>query len=48
MRDLADVVDPELLKMTPAQVAAFELAHALRDSLKTSWQFEEAIVDNPN
>jgi hypothetical protein len=48
MRDLAEVIDPELLQMTRAQIAAFELAHALRDSLKTSWQFDEAIVDNPN
>lgn len=48
MRDLAEVVDPELLHMTRAQLTAFELAHALRDSLKSSWQFDEAIVDNPN
>ena len=47
MRDLAAAADPELLNFTPAQVAAFELSHALRDSLRKSWGFEEEIVDNP-
>ena len=47
MRDLAAAADPELLNFTPAQAAAFELSHSLRDSLRKSWGFEAEVVDNP-
>lgn len=38
MRALAEQIDPELLKMNPAQNAAYELAHALRDTFTYSWK----------
>jgi hypothetical protein len=37
MVELAKQIDPELTKFTPAQSAAYDLAHALRDSFVTSW-----------
>jgi hypothetical protein len=45
---LAEAVDPELTTMTPEQLAAYKLAHALRDSLVKSWKLNEELVDNPN
>ena len=48
MMSLAEAVDPELTTMTKEQVAAYELAHALRDSLIESWGLDKAVVDNPN
>ncbi|HET6646148.1 MAG TPA: hypothetical protein VFH01_02390 [Pyrinomonadaceae bacterium] len=47
MIKLADEVDPELRNLTPAQKAAYELSHVLRNSLVTSWKVDEKIVDNP-
>lgn len=47
MKDLADALDDPVANFTPTQAAAFHLAHALRDSLRTSWRFEEALIDNP-
>jgi hypothetical protein len=41
MVSLAAQVDPELLKMTEAQKAAFELAHALRDSLLLTYGIKQ-------
>jgi len=34
---LATAIDPELTSLTPAQQAAYNLAHALRDSFVTAW-----------
>jgi hypothetical protein len=48
MMGLAEAVDPELKTMTKEQVAAYELAHALRDSLIESWGLDKTLVDNPN
>lgn len=47
MRALAAAVDPKLLTLTTEQRAAYNLAHALRDSLVKSWRLDEALVDNP-
>lgn len=41
MRDLAEQIDPELLTLTPAQEAAYDLAHALRDTFLSSWGIEQ-------
>jgi hypothetical protein len=38
---LAAEIDPELTRLTSAQRAAYELAHALRDSFVTSWRVAE-------
>jgi hypothetical protein len=38
MIDLAAQVHPELTKFTPAQTAAYNLAHALRNTFVTSWR----------
>ena len=38
MLDLAAQVYPELTKFTPAQTAAYNLAHALRNTFMTSWR----------
>ena len=46
MVQVARAVDPDLLKLSPAQKAAYDLAHALRNSLVTSWNVDEKIVDN--
>lgn len=35
---LAGEIDSELLKLTPAQQATYNLAHALRDSFVLDWQ----------
>jgi hypothetical protein len=37
MEALAREIDPDLLEFTPAQDAAYELSHALRDTFVTSW-----------
>lgn len=37
MKALAEALDPALTKMTDAQRAAYNLAHALRDSFVESW-----------
>jgi hypothetical protein len=37
MKTLAEALDPELLNMSPAQSAAYNLAHALRDTFGQSW-----------
>jgi hypothetical protein len=44
---LAEAVDPDLRSLTPEQLAAYKLAHALRDSLVKSWKLDEKLVDNP-
>jgi len=38
MKKLARVIDKELVTFTPGQDAAYDLAHALRDSFVASWQ----------
>lgn len=48
MKDLADALGDPVADFTPVQLAAYNLAHALRDSLRKSWSFEEALIDNPN
>lgn len=48
MKDLADALDDPVAELTPVQLAAYNLAHALRDSLRKSWSFEETLIDNPN
>jgi hypothetical protein len=40
MIDLAAQIYPELTKLTPAQTAAYHLAHALRDTFVSSWGIE--------
>jgi hypothetical protein len=37
MRNLAAAVDPSLTRFSPAQEAAYNLAHTLRDSFAESW-----------
>lgn len=37
MVGLATAIDPELTSLTPAQQAAYDLAHALRDSFVAAW-----------
>ena len=44
MMELASQVDPELLTFTPAQNAAYDLAHALRDSFAFDWQLPDDKV----
>ena len=45
---LAKIVDPELEVLDAKRRAAYDLAHALRDSLKKSWNLRDEIVDNPD
>jgi hypothetical protein len=37
MKELASVIDPPLATFTPAQDAAYNLSHALRDTFVASW-----------
>ena len=37
MVQLAKIVDPSLMVFTPAQKAAYDLSHALRDSFVADW-----------
>lgn len=37
MKALAEALDPDLLRLNPAQSAAYTLAHALRDTFVESW-----------
>jgi hypothetical protein len=48
MVELAKQISPELTKFTPAQLAAYKLSHALRDSLVKAWGIDEKTVDNRN
>jgi len=48
MKAMAREVDPPLLTLTPAQTAAYSLAHELRRSLVQSWGIDEELVQNPN
>lgn len=48
MIKLAGEVDPEVLALSSAQKAAYELSHVLRNSLVTSWKVDEKLVDNPH
>lgn len=41
MMALAQQIDPELLKMSEAQSAAYVLAHALRDTFTYSWKVKK-------
>ena len=41
MMALASIIDPELLNMTEAQKAAYDLAHALRNSFTHSWKIKD-------
>ena len=45
MVDLAREIDPELATLTPAQAAAFELSHALRDSFARTFQAVRELGD---
>jgi hypothetical protein len=47
MMKLARVVDPGF-GINAERQPAYDLAHALRDSLIKSWNLDEAIVDNTN
>jgi hypothetical protein len=48
MEALARQIDPDLLKFTPAQKAAYRLSHALRDTFVASWGVAPApIRDTP-
>jgi hypothetical protein len=38
---LAQEIDPELTHLTPAQSAAYELSHALRDSFAADYRLQE-------
>jgi hypothetical protein len=38
MKALAAKIAPELMELTPAQGAAYDLAHALRDSFASDWR----------
>ncbi len=40
MVELASIIDPPLASFTPAQQAAYNLSHALRDTYVTSWGLE--------
>jgi hypothetical protein len=42
MRDLAEAIDKDVTQFTEAQSAAFQLAHALRDSFVLSWEVQQA------
>ena len=48
MEELAKIIDPELEPFNPERKAAYDLAHALRNSLIKSWNLDESIVDNHN
>ena len=48
MVELAKIIDPELVPLNSERQAAYNLAHALRNSLIKSWNLDESIVDNPN
>jgi len=39
---LAQTIDKDLTNFTPAQSAAYDLAHKLRDTFVLSWELEEA------
>ena len=41
MMELASVIDPSLATFTPAQKAAYDLSHALRDTYVASWGLDE-------
>ena len=47
MERLAEVIDPTLEPFSKAQLAAYQLAHELRDSLAKSWKLHSELVDNP-
>jgi hypothetical protein len=40
MVDLAKIIDPPLADLTPAQAAAYNLSHALRDSFVATWKVD--------
>ncbi|MET1029143.1 MAG: hypothetical protein ABWY00_18380 [Dongiaceae bacterium] len=42
MKSFAEMIDKDLAAMTPAQIGAYHLAHALRDSFVTSWGIQQA------
>ena len=46
MVNLAKVADPDLGTMTASQKAAYDLAHALRDSLVRSWRVDPVLVQD--
>ena len=46
MKQLATAVDPSLVELTKEQVAAYNLAHALRDSLARSWKMGKKVGGN--
>ena len=41
MIQVAGEVDPEVLNLSSAQKAAYQLSHVLRNSLVTSWEVDE-------
>jgi len=45
MVKLAMAIDPDLLKLTPDQDAAYKLAHTLRDSFIRSWGLTLEVID---
>jgi hypothetical protein len=48
MMKLAEQIDPELLTFTPAQTAAYDLAHALRNSFVSEWQLRDEMPADPD
>lgn len=47
MMTLAEAVQDKIVNFDDKQTAAYNLAHALRDSLVKSWGIQETLVDNP-
>jgi hypothetical protein len=45
MQKMAEAVEPQLDSFTPAQAAAYDLAHALRDSFVQSYGLGEAFTE---
>ena len=45
MQKLAEAIEPDLDSFTPAQAAAYNLAHALRDSFVLSYGLSEAFSE---
>jgi hypothetical protein len=48
MVEFAGVVDPTLVNLTPPRSAAYNLSHALRDSLIRSWKVDNSVVEIHN
>ncbi|HWA45296.1 MAG TPA: hypothetical protein VHA10_18895 [Hypericibacter adhaerens] len=47
MVKLAQTIDKDLTRLTPAQSAALDLAHALRDTFVVAWEVEGTCAPSP-